>query len=88
VTCAEFRALLADHLGDELVVAVREQFDTHRTGCTHCGYFLESYTYTVKVTRLLPKAGPLPPGLEERLRAAVARAVGQPAAVSAPPAAG
>lgn len=91
MTCAEFRALLADHLGGELVVEVKEQFETHRGGCTHCGYFLESYSYTVKVTRLLPRTGPLPTGLEERLRAAVARAMAQPAepaAVSSPPAAG
>lgn len=88
MTCAEFRALLADHLGDELVVDVREQFETHRTGCTNCGFFLESYTYTVKVTRLLPRTGPLPAGLEERLRAAVARAMAPPAEAVSPPAAG
>jgi hypothetical protein len=84
MTCAEFRALLADHLGGELVVDVREKFDTHRTGCQHCGFFLESYTYTVKVTRLLPKSGPLPPGLEERLRTAVARAMAEPAGEAGP----
>ena len=84
MTCAEFRSLLADHLGGELVVDVREKFDTHRTGCQHCGFFLESYTYTVKVTRLLPKSGPLPPGLEERLRAAVTKAMAEPAGETSP----
>jgi hypothetical protein len=83
MTCTEFRALLADHLVNELLVEVREKFETHRTGCTNCGFFLESYSYTVKVTRLLPRTGPLPPGLEERLRAAVAKALTQPAEESA-----
>ncbi len=84
MTCAQFRALLGDHVGGELVVEVKEQFDTHQVTCAHCTYFLESYTHTVKVTRLLPKTGPLPPGLEERLRAAVAKVLadepGEPAA--------
>ncbi len=83
MTCTEFRGLLADHLGNELLVEVREKFETHKTGCTNCGFFLESYSYTVKVTRLLPRTGPLPPGLEERLRAAVAKALAAPAEESA-----
>ncbi|HEX4611729.1 MAG TPA: hypothetical protein VH092_26265 [Urbifossiella sp.] len=78
MTCTEFRALLADHLGNELVVEIREKFETHRVGCEHCEFFLESYTHTVRITRLLPKAHPLPPGLEARLRAAVARAAADP----------
>jgi hypothetical protein len=84
MTCAEFRSLLADHLGDELVVDVRDKFETHRTGCQHCGFFLESYSYTVKVTRLLPKTGPLPPGLEERLRTAVSKALAEGPKENAP----
>ncbi len=73
MTCTQFRALLADHLGNELIVEIREEFETHRIACEHCTYFLESYTHTVKITRRLPKSAPLPSGLEERLRAAVAK---------------
>jgi hypothetical protein len=68
MSCTEFRDLLGDHLGGELVIEVRESFDTHRSECEHCGNYLESYTHTVKITRKLSKPGPLPPGLETRLR--------------------
>jgi hypothetical protein len=74
MTCTQFRTLVTDHHGNELLIEVREQFETHRVGCEHCTFFLESYTHTVKVTRLLPKSPPLPPGVEDRLRAAMARA--------------
>ncbi len=72
MTCTEFRTLIADHLGNELLVEIREKFERHKVTCAHCTFFLDSYTHTVKVTRLLPKPA-LPPALEERLRAAVAK---------------
>jgi hypothetical protein len=75
MTCTEFRALLTDHHGNELLAEVRALFDGHKTECTHCGYFLESFTFTVRVTRLLPRT--LPPGLEERLRAGVTKALAE-----------
>lgn len=75
MTCKEFRALLTDHLVDELLAEVRAKFDSHRGDCTHCGYFLESFTFTVRVTRLLPRE--MPPGLEERLRTAVTKALAE-----------
>lgn len=76
MTCTEFRALLTDHHGNELVAEVRTKFETHRAGCAHCGVFLESFTITVKLTRRLPRT--MPPGLEERLRAAVAKKMAEP----------
>ena len=75
MTCKEFRALLTDHHGNELLAEVRALFDGHRTECTHCGYFLESFTFTVTVTRRLPRA--MPPGVEERLRARVEQALAE-----------
>jgi hypothetical protein len=75
MTCTEFRALLTDHHGNELLAEVRALFDGHKTDCTHCGYFLESFTFTVRVTRLLPRE--MPPGLEERLRTAVTKALAE-----------
>ncbi|MDB5307414.1 MAG: hypothetical protein JWO38_1616 [Gemmataceae bacterium] len=68
MTCDEFRQLLGDHLGGELVVEVRESFETHRVECENCEFYLESYTHTVKITRKLPKCGPLPSAVEARLR--------------------
>jgi hypothetical protein len=73
MTCTEFRALLTDHLGNELLVEIRENFERHKVACEHCTFFLDSYTHTVKITRRLPKSPPLHPDLEQRLRAAVAR---------------
>ncbi len=71
LTCDQFRQLLGDHLGDELEVEVRQSFEAHKAGCRDCVFYLESYTYTVRITRKLPKAGPLPAGLEAKLRAAL-----------------
>ncbi len=71
MTCDEFRELLVDHVGGELVVEIRESFETHRTGCSNCGFYLESYTHTVRITRLLRKHSPLPGHLEAKLRAIV-----------------
>ena len=51
MTCEEFRELLGDHHAGELVVEVKESFETHRSGCEHCGNYLESYTHTIRVTR-------------------------------------
>lgn len=76
MTCTQFRAVLSDHLGNELLLEVKSQFETHRVECAHCSFMLESYTHTVKLTRLLPKK-PLPPGVEDRLRAAVAKAAAE-----------
>ena len=67
MTCDEFRQLMADHLGDELVVEVKQQFEFHRSSCETCGFDLESYTYTVKLSRKLPRCGPLPREVEQRL---------------------
>lgn len=80
LTCAEFRELMGDHAGGELLVEVRDVFEVHRTGCPDCGFYLESYTHTVKVTRLLPRCGPLPPAVEARLRAAIGMQLGGAAA--------
>lgn len=68
MTCEEFRELMSDHLGNEMITEIRERFEGHRTGCESCGFFLESYTYTVKITRKLPRCGPLPTDVEARLR--------------------
>ncbi len=68
MTCERFRELMCDHLGDELVTEIRTEFESHRTWCPSCDCFLESYTYTVKITKKLPQCGPLPTDVEARLR--------------------
>lgn len=69
MTCDEFRGLLGDSHAGELVVEVQEKFEVHRTGCKDCGPYHETYTHTVRISAKLPKSGPLPAGVEERLRA-------------------
>lgn len=68
MTCDEFRDLLSDHHAGELVVEIKERFEVHRGSCPDCGPYHESFTHTVKITARLPKAGPLPPAVEARLR--------------------
>ena len=72
LTCDELSELIADFLSGELAVEVRAQFTTHVDGCTNCGKSVDLYRLTIKVTRALPKADPLPPSVEQRLRAAMA----------------
>ena len=76
MTCTRFRELLIDHMGGELLVEVRELFETHRTGCENCHFYLESYTHTVRITRLLPKCSPLPGQVEAKLREIIDRHLG------------
>jgi hypothetical protein len=65
------RELIADHLDGELVVEKQESFQLHLKGCENCGFYLESYTHTVKVVKRLPRCGPLPATVEAKLRAAL-----------------
>jgi hypothetical protein len=71
MTCEDLMAALVDYLGDELVVEHRETFRLHIEGCAKCGPYVATYTHTVKVSRALPKCGPLPPAFEARLRKAL-----------------
>jgi hypothetical protein len=71
LTCDELRELIADHLDGELLVEKQESFQLHLRGCENCGFYLESYTHTVKVVKKLPRCGPLPTGVEAKLRAAL-----------------
>lgn len=77
MTCADLMNALVDYLGEELVVEVRETYRLHIDGCAKCGAYVATYTHTVKVSRALPKCGPLPPALEARLRKALEPELGQ-----------
>lgn len=68
MNCDELRKLLADYQAGELVVEVRQTFEVHCKGCGTCDVLVQSYTFTAKVARALPRCG-LPPAFEARLRA-------------------
>lgn len=77
MTCTELMDALADYVSEELVVEVRETFRLHIDGCPKCGPYVATFTHTIKVSRALPKCGPLPPALEARLRKALAAELGE-----------
>ena len=71
MTCQELADHLADYVSGELTVDVRELFRLHLNGCRPCVVVVELYELTIRITKALPKADPLPPALEARLRAAI-----------------
>lgn len=70
LTCEQLRELLGDHVAGELETEKQESFELHIKQCQDCGYYLESYTHTVRVVKKLPKCG-LPAATEAKLRAAL-----------------
>jgi hypothetical protein len=72
LTCEELVELLLDYLDESLppeqVVAIK----AHLCDCPPCVQFIDTYQITVRISRSLPKTAPLPPAVEERLRAALA----------------
>ena len=70
LTCDELRALVGDHLDGDLPGEKQDSFALHIQTCENCGYYVESYTHTVKVVKKLPRCG-LPPATEAKLRAAL-----------------
>ena len=74
MTCEELVGLLLDFVGGDLSPEQRAAIEQHLCGCPPCVRHTEEYRLTIRVTRLLPKADPLPPALEARLRAALAEA--------------
>lgn len=69
LTCDQLRNLLGDHVAGELAER-QESFELHLKSCQDCGFYLESYTHTVKVVKKLPKCA-LPAATEAKLRAAL-----------------
>lgn len=76
MTCDELVAALVDFLGGELVVEVRETVEVHIRGCARCEAYVATYTHTTRLTRALPRCGPLPPDVEARLRKALEAELG------------
>jgi anti-sigma factor RsiW len=62
------RDKLLEYVDGELVEEEKTRAVTHLGECENCNVYLETYTYTVKVVKRLPKCGPLPDGVSARLR--------------------
>ena len=77
MNCDELVAQLVDFLDGELVVEHRETLEVHIRGCPKCEAYVATYTHTVRVARVLPKCGPLPPAFEARLRKALGPELGE-----------
>jgi anti-sigma factor RsiW len=71
MTCRELTELLIDFVSGELAPEHMEQIREHLAWCPPCVTFVETYQLTIRLTRQLPPV-PVPPGLECRLRAALA----------------
>lgn len=68
ITCREFSELLFDFLEDLLPPEQRNPLERHLRDCPPCVAYFDSYRATILLSRQLPDA-PLPPQLEQRLRA-------------------
>ncbi|HYT90640.1 MAG TPA: zf-HC2 domain-containing protein [Gemmataceae bacterium] len=71
MTCRELAELLIDFVSGELAPEHQERVEQHLGLCPPCVVFVETYKITIRLTRQLPRV-PLPPGLERRLREALA----------------
>ena len=71
MSCDELIDKLMDYLDGEMVEEQRALVKVHLDSCPNCPSYVESYTYTVKVVRKLPRCGKLPEAVEQRLRAAL-----------------
>jgi anti-sigma factor RsiW len=73
MTCSELADLVLDFVGQELDAEQRAEFEQHLCGCPDCVVYVEAYQVTITLTRSLPRCDEgLPPGLEAKLRAALA----------------
>ena len=77
MNCRELVEKLLDFLADELPPEHRDRIREHLRACPPCVAFVETYRITITLSRRLPRA-PLPPDLEQRLRAALAQCGRQP----------
>ncbi len=73
MTCEELVDLLVDFVDGGLPAEQVDAIKQHLCGCKPCVSSVELYQITIKVSRALPKAEPLPPHFEQRLRAVLAQ---------------
>jgi anti-sigma factor RsiW len=70
ITCRELTELLMEFVSGELPPERHEHIEKHLHLCSPCMILVETYRYTITLSRNLPRQ-PLPPACEQRLRAAV-----------------
>jgi anti-sigma factor RsiW len=72
MTCTQFLKELNDYLDDALDLAMRAELERHLTKCSDCRVIWDTTRKTVRVYKGL-ESYPIPPQLESRLLAAIAR---------------
>jgi hypothetical protein len=70
MTCTEFLALLDDLIDDSVTTEMRADLQQHLHGCSHCEVTLSTTRKTIQIYRS-HEIYVLPPGLRERLHAAI-----------------
>ena len=74
MTCQELLEHLASYVSKELEADVLVLFETHVGECPTCGGVLETYRLTLVIVKALPtQCDPLPDGVADRLKRALAR---------------
>lgn len=77
MTCRELEELLHDYTAGELQVEEHRTCEVHLSECKTCFTLVQTYRYTIKLAKALPKCQKLPSDVEERLRQKLARELGQ-----------
>jgi anti-sigma factor RsiW len=75
VTCRELAELLFDFVAEELPAERRTDLTAHLDRCPPCVLLVQTYQYTIRVTRHLPQR-PVPDSLQARLNQALAQVTG------------
>ena len=70
MTCTEFLAMLDDLIDNEVTTEMRADLQQHLHGCSHCEVTLSTTRKTIEIYRS-HEIYDLPPGLRERLHAAI-----------------
>ena len=69
ITCEELADLIYAFVEGELADDHHGSFRVHIDGCPNCYLYVESYRHTVRMTKALPRGGPLPEAFAGRLAA-------------------
>ena len=70
MTCTEFLAMLDDLIDDSVTTDMRADLQEHLRGCEHCEVTLSTTRKTIQIYQN-EKIYEMPPGLRERLHAAI-----------------
>ena len=70
MTCTEFLAMLDDLIDDTVTTTMRADLQEHLRGCEHCEVTLNTTRKTIQIYRS-HEIYEMPPGLRERLHAAI-----------------